>query len=96
MEIPSVRTLEVIFPYQYLRKSNWLQLALTLSSLSESGFSIHETGRSFLSLSRDFYKCRPPFIERKRKVFPCGGICHHVAEMEEAVISRPLGPQKVA
>ena len=34
--------------------------------------------------------------ERKGKVFPCGGICHHVTEMEEAVISWPLAPPKVA
>lgn len=78
-----------------LRKSNWLQLAMTLPFLLEPGFSIQETGRSFLSPSRGFYKGRPPFRERKRKVFPSGGICHHVTEMEEAEVSWPLVPQKV-
>lgn len=96
MEIPSAATTEVIFPNQYLQKSKWLQLTMTLPFLSEPGFSIQGTGRSFLSPTRDFYKCCPPLRERKGKVFPSGGICHHVTEMEEAVISWPLVPPKVA
>lgn len=69
---------------------------MTSPFLSEPGFSIQKTGRSFPSLSRDFYKFCPPLRERKGKVVPCSGICHHVTEMEEAVIGWPLVPPKVA